>query len=298
MKIGPRTINWFGLVAGVLILTLPFMGTWWVGRAGTGAVQIALSPFDINISFFGQTLQSSLVGLFFLFTKITFVIAGTFLILSSLLPTQWWSKRLFRFGVMKPFSQVIFFIILLVIGALFANILLPNLLSSILGGAGLQINTIIPPIAFIVVFVVSIYVMYTLFSRLLSKISRETEKSQLKGNIIFTSILIAMLALGIVIYQNIPPPSSGVGGAQVGLSIPYVSGVATSTVQIGNVATVTVPITLALTGVFWVAVATAVLGIIARIYNGRLVPPERKEEKKKIKVKPVEEKKILKVRPT
>lgn len=288
-----KGMNWFGLVTGVLIIALPFMGPWWSATAGTGAMVVAFSPFDMYASFLGLSLQSSLVGIFLLFAKIGFILAGIFMILGSISPGSWWGKQLVRFGVMKPFGQVIFFIIPLVIGALVANILLPDLLSGMLGGTtGLQINTIILPIVFIVVFVVSIYVLYTLFSRLLSKISRETEKSQLKGNIIFTSIFIAMLVLGAVIYQSIPPPSSGVGGAQVNLRVPYVVGTATSTIQAGGALTITVPVTLSLTGAFWVAVGIAVLGIIARIYNRRLVPSG------KVIVKPVQERKVIKLKPT
>ena len=292
------SMNWFGLVAGVLVLVLPFLGPWWIGRAGTGAMEIALSPFDVNMSLVCQPVQSSLVGFFLLAAKITFIIAGVFMLLSSIFPKQWWSKRLLGFGVMKPFSYVIFFIFPLVIVALAANILLPSLLPSMLSGTtGLQINAIIPPIVLIVVFVVSIYVLYTLFSRLLSKISRETEKSQLKGNILLTSIFIAMLVLGAVTYPSIPPPP-----AQANLSVPYVVGTATSTIQIQNAATITAPITFSLTEIFWLAVATGILGIIARIYQGRFLTPEkttfRPVEHKVIKLKPSEERKVIKVKPS
>jgi len=264
-------INWFGLVTGVLVLALPFLGPWWVGTAGTGAMEVALSPFDVNVSLMGLSIQSPMVSLFLLAAKIAFVIAGIFMILSSLFPKQWWSKRLFEFGVMKPFSSTIFFIVPLVIIALLANTLLPSLLSSMLGGTtGLQIDAIILPIVLIVVFIVGVYALYTLFSRLLSKISRETEKSRLKGNILLTSIFIAMLVLGVVIYPRIPPPP-----AQANIRLPYVVGTATSTIQIQNAATITAPITFSLTGIFWLAVVTGILGIIARIYNRRLAPPEK-----------------------
>jgi len=279
------SINWFGLIAGVLVLALPFLGPWWVGKAGTGAtgaMRIELSPFDVNVSLMDLSIQSSMVSLFLLATKIAFVIAGIFMILASLFPKQWWSKRLFGFGVMKPFSHAIFFIVPLVIGALLANTLLPSLLSSMLGGTtGLQINAIILPIVLIIVFIVSVYALYTLFSRLLSKISRETEKSQLKGNILLISIFIAMLVLGAVTYPNIPPPP-----AQVNIRLPYVvGGPVASTIQVQNAVTITAPITFSLTGVFWLAVATGILGIIARVYNRSLAPPE------KLMLKPAKRKK-------
>ncbi len=211
------SINWFGLVTGILLLALPFLGPWWIGRAGTGAMEIALSPFDMNMSFMGLPLGSSLVGLFLLATKITFVIAGVFMILSSLLTKYWWSKRLFRFGVMKPFWSIIGLVVMLAIGAFVANNILPGLLSGMTGGAG---------------------------------------------------------------------------GASIQINVPYVSGSSVSSIQVGTTATVTAPITMSLTGIFGVAVATAVLGIIARIYNRRLVPPS------KVIVKPVPEREVIKLKPS
>lgn len=210
------SVNWFGFVTGVLVLVLPFLGPWWVGRAGTGAMEIALSPFDINMSFMGLPLGSSLVGLFLLAAKITFVIAGIFMILASLFPKRWWSKRLFRFGVMKPFWSVLSLLIILVVGALIFNYALPGLLSGAFSGAG---------------------------------------------------------------------------NAVVQINMPYISGTAVSTIQIGTTATVTAPITFSLTGIFWLAVATGILGIIARIYHRRLVRPE------KLMLKPTE-RKIIAVKPT
>jgi hypothetical protein len=236
MKLGLKSsdtglppMNWFGLVTGVLILALPFLGPWWIGRAGTGAMEIALSPFDVNMSLVGQPFQSSLVSLFLLAAKITFVIAGIFMILASLFPMRWWSKHLFKFGVMKPFWSVLSLLIVLVVGALIFNYALPSLLSGAFSGAG-------------------------------------------------------------------------AGNAVVQINMPYISGTAVSTIQIGNNATITAPITLSLTGAFWLAVTTAILGIIARIYHRRFVPPEkttfRPAERRVIKLKPSEERKVIKVKPS
>jgi MFS family permease len=211
-------MNWFGLITGILILLLPFLGPWWIGRVGTGAMEVALSPFDVNMSLAGQPFQSSLVSLYLLAAKITFVIAGIFMILASLLPKRWWSKRLFRFGVMKPFWSVVSLLIVLVVGALIFNYALPGLLSGVSSGAG-------------------------------------------------------------------------AGNAVVQINMPYISGTAVSTIQIGSNATITAPITFSLTGIFWLAVATAILGIIARIYHRRLVRPE------KLMLKPTE-RKIIAVKPT
>ncbi|MDI6643320.1 MAG: hypothetical protein QMD95_04660, partial [Candidatus Hodarchaeaceae archaeon] len=68
----------------------------------------------------------------------------------------------------------------------------------------------------------------------------------------------------------------GAGGAiQTNINIPYIAGTATSTISLGGNVSITAPVTLSLTGVFWIAVAVAVLGIVARIYHRRFAPPEK-----------------------
>jgi hypothetical protein len=222
------SLNWFGLVTGILMLLLPFLGPWWVGSAGR-AMEIALSPFDINVSILGLSIHSSMVGFFLLAAKITFIIAGVFMLLSSIFPKRWWSKRLFKFGIMKPFWSIISLVALLLIGAIIVNTVLPSVLTSMMGGAG---------------------------------------------------------------GENVA----------VQMSIPYISGSTASTIQIGNAATVTAPITFSLTGIFWLAVATGILGIIGRIYYRRFETPEettsRPEERRVIKLKPTEERKVIKVKPS
>ncbi|GAI08947.1 unnamed protein product, partial [marine sediment metagenome] len=42
-------MNWFGLVAGALMLLLPFLGPWWSATVGTGAMDLALSPYEGRI---------------------------------------------------------------------------------------------------------------------------------------------------------------------------------------------------------------------------------------------------------
>lgn len=195
-KMSLPPVNWFGLIAGALMLALPFMGPWWRGIAGTGAMEVELSPFDFSASFLGQPLSSSLIWLFLLGAKIAMIIAGAFMVLGSLFVKRWWSRRLVRFGMMKPFWMIISLMALLLLGAFIFNNVLPGLISGMAGEAA----------------------------------------------------------------------GGAGGGLQTNINIPYVSGTATSTIQMGN-ATITAPVTLSLTGVFWVAVFVAVLGIVARIYQ-------------------------------
>ncbi len=191
------SMNWFGLVAGVLMLLLPFLGPWWRATVGTGAMDVALSPFDYSISLLGQPISSTLVGYFLLAAKLSVIIGGVLMIAGSVGAKRWWGRRLVRFGAMKVFWMVIGLIALLLLGAFFLESILPNLISGMVEGGTMQFN------------------------------------------------------------------------------VPYVEGAAISTIQIGDAATITAPITASLTEIFWVAILVAALGIAARIYHRRLVKPEK-----------------------
>lgn len=219
-----KGMNWFGLVTGILLLVLPFLGPWWSATAGTGAMTIAFSPFDMYTSFLGQTLQSSLVGIFLLATKISFILAGVFMIIGSISPGSWWGKHLVGYGMMKTFWSVISLVVMVAIGAFAFNNVLPGIITGAAGGAG---------------------------------------------------------------------------NVTAQLNVPYVSGSAVSTIQVqGGALTVTVPITASLTGTFWAAVGIAAMGVVTRIYQRKLVPPEKKvKEGKTLKLKPTEERKVIKLKP-
>ncbi|MEM3420788.1 MAG: hypothetical protein QW315_00820 [Candidatus Hadarchaeum sp.] len=135
-----RYMNFIGLAAGVLMVALPFLGPWWMATVGTGAMEIALSPFDLSISVLGQPIHSQLVDLFLLASKIAMIIAGAFLVLGSLFPNSWWSSRLVRFGVMKPFWAVVGIVVVLIVGSFLVNNVLPHLLANIIpDGASVEI---------------------------------------------------------------------------------------------------------------------------------------------------------------
>lgn len=192
MRLPP--INWFGLVAGVLMLVLPFLGSWWSVTIGNGAMDIALSPFDYRVSLLEQPITSTLIGYFLLAAKLSVMIGGAIMIAGSVGAKRWWGRRLVRFGAMRVFWMIIGLIGLLLVGAFLMNSFLPGLMSGMFEGGSMQIN------------------------------------------------------------------------------VPYVEGATTSTIQV-DAATVTAPITASLTGIFWVAVLVAALGVVARIYHRRFMKP-------------------------
>ena len=193
MRLPP--INWFGLVAGALMLVLPFLGMWWSATVGNRAMEIALSPFDYRANLLEQPITSTLIGYFLLAAKLSVMIGGALMIAGSVGAKRWWGRRLVRFGAMRVFWMIIGLIGVLLIGALGMNSILPGLMSGMLDGGSMQIN------------------------------------------------------------------------------VPYVEGTTTSTIEAGDAVTVTAPITASLTGIFWVAVLVAALGVVARIYHRRFMKP-------------------------
>lgn len=133
-------MNWFGLVAGALMLLLPFLGPWWSATVGTGAIDLAMSPFDYRISLLEQPITSTLIEYFLLAAKLSVMIGGALMIAGSVGPKRWWGRRLVRFGAMRVFWMIIGLIGFLLVGALVMNIILPGLMSGMLEGGSMQIN--------------------------------------------------------------------------------------------------------------------------------------------------------------
>ncbi|MBS3815685.1 MAG: hypothetical protein KGY45_03885 [Hadesarchaea archaeon] len=211
-------MNWFGIIAGVLMLILPFLGPWWRASVGTKALEIGISPFYYHVSILGQELSSTLVSYFILAAQLTLIIGGVLMILGSLAPEKWWSKKIVRFGAMKIFWFLIILLALLLVGAYAMNNFLPGLAMNATGTEGVTLD---------------------------------------------------LQALDI--------------------QVPYITGTTTSTLQASGI-TIAAPIHADLTPMFWLAVITAGLGIIIRIYHGRLTEePETEEKEEKSEEKEEEE---------
>jgi hypothetical protein len=128
-----RQINWLGVIAGIMMIVMPLTGAWWNLRIGTGAIDVATSPYDVRITALGQPMSSDLVTYTCLGVKISLVLAGIFLLLASLFVEKWWSKRLLKFGVMKVFWMVIGLVVMLLIMSIVVNKVLPNYVSELRG---------------------------------------------------------------------------------------------------------------------------------------------------------------------
>ncbi|PIU12219.1 MAG: hypothetical protein COT21_03760 [Hadesarchaea archaeon CG08_land_8_20_14_0_20_51_8] len=265
-----RRINWFGVIAGILMIVLPFAGRWWRLTVGTGAIDLTTSPFGITTTAFGQTMESTLARYIFLGATISIIIAGLFVLFASLLPEQWWSARLMDFGATKVFWMAIWLVMTPLIGAFIVNKILP-------GGQTLTIYVFGATIS-IIIAVLSKYLASKFLKKLWSK-----RLMKLATNVLWmiAGLFIVLAVCVFIVGKFLPSGVSGiVPGGTLNINTPYVSGSASTTFSMsmgGGQATVTLPISMGLMGGFALAIVTAVFSILAWIYHPG--PPEEKKKK-------------------
>lgn len=122
-------VNWVGLVAGVLMIILPFMGVWWQFIAGSAVLKFSFSPFAYEILIINQEISSMLIDYVVLAAKLTVVIGGVFMIVGSIASSRWWGRKLLSWGALKVLWMMVSLIVLVVIGTFFMNEFLPSLIS-------------------------------------------------------------------------------------------------------------------------------------------------------------------------
>ncbi len=137
-----RRINWLGVIAGVLTIALPFMGTWWRLTLGMDAVIMAVSPFGVELSFFGkEAISSPLFRWLCLGLKLGAVYLGVLLLVGSVLSISERraaiAKLFVHFSARKLLWLVVAFVLLLFILIALVN-QLPGFFSSLIGDSQLQ----------------------------------------------------------------------------------------------------------------------------------------------------------------
>lgn len=143
IKMRVKTVNWFGVAAGGLMLILPFLGAWWQVELGVEAMKLELSPFYYHMSVLEQPLTSPLVEYLILAAKLTVIVGGSLMIVGSLKTDRWWGRKLMRFGAMKVLWFLVMLLIILVAGAFFINYFLPNLVGGEAGSVEIQVPYIV-----------------------------------------------------------------------------------------------------------------------------------------------------------
>jgi MFS family permease len=266
-----RKINWFGVIAGILMIVLPFAGMWWRFTVGTGAIELTTSPFGITTTAFGQTMESTLARYIFLGATIGIIIAGLFVLFASLLPEQWWSARLMDFGATKVFWMAISLVMSPLIGAFIVNKILP-------GGQTLTIY-ILGAMISIVIAVLSKYLASKFLKKLWSK-----RLMKLATNVLWmiAGVFIVLAVCVFIVGKYLPSGISSIvpAGGTLNVNVPYVSGSASTIFSMnmgGGQATLTLPISMGLMSGFALAIITAVFSILAWIYHPG--PPEEKKKK-------------------
>jgi hypothetical protein len=276
-----RKINWFGVIAGILMIVLPFAGGWWHFTVGTGAIDLTTSPFGITTSVFGQTMESTLVRYIFLGATISIIIAGLFMLFASLLPEQWWSARLMNFGATRVFWMAISLVMSPLIGAFIVNKILP-------GGQTLTIYILGATIS-IIIAVLSKYLASKFLKKLWSKrLMKLVTNVLLMIAGVFIVLAVCVFIVGKFLPSGLPGlVSSAVPGGTLNIDVPYVSGTTTGTAfsmsMGGGQATLTLPISMGLMRGFALAIVTAVFSTLAWIYHPG--PPEEKKKEKEKKKK-------------
>jgi len=266
-----RRINWFGVIAGILMIVLPFAGMWWRFTVGTGAIDLTTSPFGITTTAFGQTIESTLARYIFLGATISIIIAGLFVLFASLLPEQWWSIRLMEFGATKVFWMAISLVMSPLIGAFIVNKILP-------GGQTLTIYILGATIS-IIIAVLSKY----LASKFLKKWwSKRLMKLVTNVLLMIAGVFIVLAVCVFIVGKFLPSGISSIvpAGGTLNVNVPYVSGSAATTFSMsmgGGQAMLTLPISMGLMSGFALAIVTAVFSILAWIYHPG--PPEEKKKK-------------------
>lgn len=113
--------NWPGVVGGILLIILPFTGSWWEMHVGKGAFDVSLSPFTTEIMMFGKIVISPLLYWLNIAFIILMLFFGILLLTGSVLhanekyrPT---SGILVRNNSRKPLYLIILFTIGLAIAS-------------------------------------------------------------------------------------------------------------------------------------------------------------------------------------
>lgn len=113
-----RSINWFGLAAGIIILVLlivSFYIPWWTLTIGQNLIKVNASPVNTNFALFGSQFTIPLIWASNLVGILTLAASGIVLLIYSLMPAKPYSKQLLGFSYKKPIYILISFVAVLIV---------------------------------------------------------------------------------------------------------------------------------------------------------------------------------------
>ena len=111
-----------GVIAGICLCVLPFLGFWWAVRFGDGAFALEVSPFTLGMSGFGQAFFSPLIAAVNTAVLIAIIFFGALLTVGSVLrcrsDLREFSDDLVRMSARKPVWLVLAFLVTITIAGL------------------------------------------------------------------------------------------------------------------------------------------------------------------------------------
>ena len=122
-----RSINWFGLSAGIItliVLVISFYVPWWQLTIGENLIKVNASPVNTNFGLFGGAqFTIPLIWALNLISILTFTACGVVMLIYSVNPTKSYSKHLLGFSYKKPLYAVVSFAVGLVVIVIIAGFL-------------------------------------------------------------------------------------------------------------------------------------------------------------------------------
>jgi hypothetical protein len=109
-----RSINWFGLSAGIItliVLVISLYVPWWQLTIGENLIKVNASPVNTNFGLFGGAqFTIPLIWALNLISILTFTVSGLVMLIYSVMPTKSYSKHLLGFSYKKPLYALITFV--------------------------------------------------------------------------------------------------------------------------------------------------------------------------------------------
>ncbi len=112
-----RSINWFGLAAGIitfLVVLVSMYIPWWQLTVGDNLMKVNASPIHTDFGLFGTQITIPILWALNLSFTLIFVFSGVLILVYSFIPTKPYAKELLGFSYKKPLYAVIFFLLGLV----------------------------------------------------------------------------------------------------------------------------------------------------------------------------------------
>lgn len=122
-------VNVPGIIAGIALIVLPFLGVWWRFAIGTGAVTIGFSPFQVLIQSFGTEITSPLLTSINLGLRIITVYYGILLLAGSVLRAREDRRSMADFLVRVSARKFLWLVLLFIVSVVISDFVINRVFS-------------------------------------------------------------------------------------------------------------------------------------------------------------------------